>query len=104
MRSYTLRVFRNVEERHESDCSVHTTAAFCDGKTCVRETTHVELGTYENLTVPPWIPPKGSFFRFRDHQPPGKPVDHNEVAGYVEEVVTCFYSTRTVIEVYVKPR
>lgn len=102
-RSYTFRVFKNVVERHEPDCSVHTTAGVCDGKTCVPTTTHVELGTYENLPTPPWVPPVGSYFRFRDHHPPNKDIDHNEKKGRVATVVTCFYGTSTTIEVYIQP-
>lgn len=67
------------------------------------EINHYELGKYESETLP-WVPPKGSFFRFRDSNPPGKSVNHKEVAGYVEDIVTCFYGTNTVIEVYVRPR
>lgn len=83
MRSYTFRVFLN--------------------ETAHGETHHRELGAYENLESPPWIPPVGSFFRFRDPYPPNKAYDHVEKKGRVKDIVTCFYGTRTVIEVYLDP-
>lgn len=63
---------------------------------------HAELGEY-NLEAAPWVPPVGSYFRFRDPCPPSREpdqYDHREFAGKVGEVVTVFYGTRTVIEVY----
>lgn len=91
MRSYTFRVFMNVISQ-----DVH--AAPLD------RVSHVELGTYDNLEHPPWVPPVGSYFRFRDAQPPGKDIDHNEKKGYVASVVTCFYGTSTVIEIYLQDK
>lgn len=83
-RTYSFRVFKNVPSP--------------DGLQ------HVELGSYDNLLQPPWVPREGEFFRFRDPQPPGKPTDHRETAGTVRNVVTCFYGTNTTIEVYIEPR
>lgn len=90
MCSYTFRVFLNVVSQ-----DVH--AAPLD------RVSHLELGTYDNLEHAPWVPPVGSYFRFRDSYPPNKEHDHAEKKGRVKEVVTCFYGTRTVIEVYIEP-
>ena len=84
MHKYTFRIFRFVEPQ--------------DGDAL----NHREIATYEGLVTPPWVPPLGSFFRFRDPYPPGRPVDHQEVAGYVDQIVTVFYGTRMTIEVYLK--
>ena len=84
MRSYTFRIFRYVTPETPDALN------------------HREVATYEGLEVPPWVPPTGSYFRFRDSSPPGKPTDHREVAGRVDEVVTMFYGTCTVIEIYLK--
>ena len=73
-------------------------------------TQHRQLGCYDHLSNPPWVPRKGEFFRFRDpHPPSGYPNDKafqgaefTEFAGEVSEVVTLFYGTRTTIEVYIK--
>ena len=65
---------------------------------------HREVATYDGLTEPPWVPPQGSFFRFRDHHPPGRQINHGEVTGYVDQIVTVFYGTRTVIEIYLKDK
>jgi len=82
--TYTFRVFKNVQQDGNLD--------------------HVELGTYDGLPTPPWVPREGEFFRFRDPHPPGRSHDHRETAGYVTNVVTCFYGTNTTIEVYIEPR
>ena len=84
MRQYTFRIFRFVQPQDSSALD------------------HREVATYDNLDVPPWVPPQGSFFRFRDPNPPGRPADHQEVVGYVDQVVTMFYGTRTTIEIYLK--
>jgi hypothetical protein len=64
-----------------------------------------ELGSYEYTNVVPWVPPQGSFFRFRDFRPPGKEIDHTETAGWIEDVTTCFYSAnRITVEVVIRPR
>jgi hypothetical protein len=86
MRVYTFRIFRFVKPENEGDLD------------------HREIATYDGLETPPWVPPQGSYFRFRDPSPPGRPTDHNEVAGYVDQVVTCFYGTRTTIEIYLKDK
>jgi len=65
---------------------------------------HREVASYEGITAPPWVPPQGSYFRFRDPNPPGRPADHREVAGYVDQVVTVFYGTSTTIEIYLKDK
>jgi len=84
MRRYTFRIFRFVQPQD---------SAALDPR---------EVATYEDLDSPPWVPPQGSYFRFCDSRPPGRPTDHNEVAGYVDQVVTVFYGTRTTIEIYLK--
>ena len=63
---------------------------------------HRPLGDY-TFSETPWVPRMGEFVRFRDYAPPGMPVDHNEKVGRVVEVVTMFYGTSTVIEVYLAP-
>jgi len=93
MRQYTFSIFRFVKPDNNG-------------------LNHYEIATYDGLDAPPWVPPHGSFFRFRDPQPPfhwtrdpssaGSPPDHPEVTGYVDQVVTVFYGTRTTIEIYLK--
>lgn len=65
---------------------------------------HTELGSYHSLHTP-WVPPLGQYFRFRDPNAPSSyggrhPVNHEEVAGHVSQVVTMHYGTSTTIEVY----
>jgi hypothetical protein len=86
-RSYTFRVFLNISQQEQGASPLD----------------HIELGTYENLTTAPWVPPVGSYFRFRDPEPPNKKVNHGERKGRVKEVVTCFYGANTTIEVYIDP-
>ncbi len=64
------------------------------------------LGEYDCGENAPWVPPVGSFYRFRDHHPPNRPVDHTEVVGYVKDVVTVMYggSVGVSVEIYIKPR
>jgi hypothetical protein len=83
MQHYTFRIFRFVTPEDKDDLG------------------HREIATYESVT-PPWVPPQGSFFRFRDPSPPGQPADHREIVGYVDQIVTMFYGTRTTIEIYLK--
>ena len=83
MRHYTLRIFRFVTPKDEGDLD------------------HQEVAAYE-VEAPPWVPPQGSFFRFRDSSPPNRPTDHREITGYVDQIVTVFYGTRTTIEIYLK--
>lgn len=53
----------------------------------------------------PWVPSIGSFVRLRD---PDAQVEsnpgHSDFSGWVDQVVTVDYGTRTVIEVYIDPR
>lgn len=86
MRHYTFRIYKFVQPKSEGDLDHH------------------EVATYEGLDAPPWVPPQGSFFRFRDPNPPGRITDHREVTGYVDQVVTVFYGTRTTIEIYLKDK
>lgn len=58
---------------------------------------HFHVATYENLPIPPWVPPIGSYFRHRDPSTAAA-----TCAGRVAEVVTVFYGTRTTIEIYLK--
>lgn len=99
-RTHTFRVFMNLHEWHAPTCAIHTSVARCDSDACTRAGAHVELGTYENLPTAPWVPPVGSYFRFRDPHPPGKETNHGERKGRVKEVVTLFYGTNTTVEVY----
>lgn len=73
---------------------------------------HEEIATYD-LETSPWVPPQGSLFRFRD--PVGvervtpaerarREVNHLEVVGYVDQIVTVFYGTRTTIEIYLSDK
>ena len=86
MRVYTFRIFRFVQPENEGHLN------------------HREVAMYDGLETPPWVPPQGSFFRFRDPSPPGRPTDHQEVTGYVDQIVTVFYGTRTTIEIYLKDK
>lgn len=86
IQSHTLTFFKNIPDPDNAD-----------------NIEHVEIGKYECGPVPPWVPPQGSFFRFRDPYPPGRPHDHREVAGTVSDVVTVFYGTSVTIEVYITP-
>ena len=85
MRHYNFRIFKFVKPENEGDLD------------------HREIAAYD-LDAPPWVPPQGSFFRFRDPNPPGRPTDHREVTGHVDQVVTVFYGTRTTIEIYLKDK
>ena len=58
---------------------------------------HTHVATYEDLATMPWVPPIGSYFRFRDAS-----VEEREIAGRVAEVVTLFYGSRTTIEIYLR--
>ncbi len=82
--SYMFRIFRHVDPQTSDDLD------------------HLEVATYANLAAPPWVPPTGSYFRFRDPYPPNRPTDHREIAGHVGQVVTLFYGTSTTIEIYLK--
>lgn len=85
MRKYTFRIFKCVQPANSDALD------------------HQEVAAYE-VDEPPWVPPQGSFFRFRDHHPPGRQINHGEVTGYVDQIVTVFYSTRTMIEIYLKDK
>lgn len=85
MRTYTLTIFKFVPLKNEGGLN------------------HREIASYGGLTAPPWVPPQGSFFRFRDPDPPG-PTDHREVTGYVDQIVTCFYGASMTIEIYLKDK
>lgn len=61
---------------------------------------HVELADYTS-EPPPWVPPRGSFYRLRDPSPNGRATDHTEKTGYVRDVVTIQYGHKTVIEIYI---
>ena len=87
MRQYTFRIFRFVQPQDGYDKHSHELVA-----------------TYEGLDAPPRVPPQGSFFRFCDPRPPGRPADHQEVVGYVDQIVTVFYGTNTTIEIYLKDK
>ena len=86
MRQYTFRLFLFVKPENEGDLN------------------HREIATYDGLDAPPWVPPQGSFFRFRDPSPPGRSTDHQEITGYVDQIVTVFYGTHTMIEIYLKDK
>lgn len=80
---YTLRIYKFLNDMNE----------------------HILLGGYAlPLGVVPWVPRQGEFFRFCDHRPPGMAIDHTETAGRVEEIVTVFYRSQIVIEIYLRPR
>jgi hypothetical protein len=77
------------------------------------------IASYD-LEDPPWVPPQGSLFRFRDPFPPGShgsqpdrvtPAERRrgeatvtEVTGYVDQIVTVFHGTRTTIEIYLSDK
>ncbi len=91
MRIYSLRIYKFIQPKHEHDLN------------------HELLGSYENLTAPPWVPRQGEFFRFKDPSPPNgfgglMPTNHQETAGRVTDVVTMHYGASTTIEVYILPR
>jgi hypothetical protein len=107
MRTYTLAIFKTTHAVPLSG-TLTTSKPLSPAETVpltgMTYVEHSEIATYDGLTSPPWVPPQGSFFRFRDPSPPGRPTDHNEVTGYVDQVVTCFYGTRTTIEIYLKDK
>lgn len=94
MRSYTFTIFKTTPPMGEAVPLTENGVGI----------EHREIASYEGLTSPPWVPPEGSFFRFRDPTPPGRPADHREVTGYVDQIVTCFYGTGTTIEIYLRDK
>lgn len=84
MREYVFRIYKNVY------------SSMIPGT----PPTHVMVAAYPHLPAVPWVPPVGSYFRFRDPSPPEGEKSHREVAGRVSNVVTVLYGISTTIEIY----